>query len=332
MSRVEDDRQADQIAQRLLQEKQRAEAKTKQAKDGENAFSKLVQQSQTSKTFQTQQKQETKQSLAQQVLARVKDGTGTEAKQQEAATTRETGQRQETGKAQGRQEAKNVDEHVHTAQAGEAEHVASGQAAETAQGELMSTDRAQGREASETRSESRASDAKSDRDTKAGDRSEAGRLAGRSGMKGDLKADADSSGGQSGGGNKDGKQGGEAAAAAGFRFNPALMAPVPVAQPKASAGSDRLRAIANEIAQKIVERVRVGTNGAGAAEFQIDLRSNVLNGLSIKLSAKNGKIQAVFSGKDRDVLKMIEEQSEGLKSALQGRGLKLENLRFEVRA
>jgi len=52
----------------------------------------------------------------------------------------------------------------------------------------------------------------------------------------------------------------------------------------------------------------------------------------IKLSAKNGKISAVFSGSDRDVLKMIEEQSEGLKGALQGRGLKLEELRFEARA
>ena len=39
-----------------------------------------------------------------------------------------------------------------------------------------------------------------------------------------------------------------------------------------------------------------------------------------------------FSGSDRDVLKMIEEQSEGLKSALQGRGLKLEDLRFEAKA
>ncbi|WP_224250261.1 flagellar hook-length control protein FliK [Hyalangium gracile] len=331
MSRVEDDRRADQIAQRLLQEKQKAEAKSKDARAGENAFSKLVQQSQTTKA-QTQQKQETKQSLAQQVFARLKEGQGTEVRQQEGANTRQAAQRQESGKAQGRQEARNVEERVQTAHTGEAEKMAEGKATDTAHGEVMTADRKEGQATTSARGESRTSDAKAEGDTKADERSDALRSAGRSAQKGELKSDADSGGGQSGGNNKDGKQGGESAAAAGFRFNPALMAPVPVAKPKPTAGSDKLRAIANEIAQKIVERVRVGTNGAGAAEFQIDLRSNVLSGLSIKLSAKNGKIQAVFSGNDRDVLKMIEEQSEGLKSALQGRGLKLEELRFEARA
>jgi hypothetical protein len=328
MSRVDDDRQADQITQRLLQEKQRAESKNKQLKEGANAFSKLVQSSQTSQA-QTQQKQETKQSLAQQVLARVtKDTTGAETRQQEGTNARQTGQRQALGKAHERQETQSLQEHVHTETAGASEQMAESQHADASHGENMSADR----KSTEARAESRTSDARSEGDAKADERGAAMRSAGRSAMKGELKSDADSGGGQGGGNSKDNKQGGEAAAAAGFRFNPALMAPVPVAKPKPSAGSDRLRALANEIAQKIVDRVRVGTNGAGAAEFQIDLRSNVLSGLSIKLSAKNGKIQAVFSGNDRDVLKMIEEQSEGLKSALQGRGLKLESLRFEARA
>jgi hypothetical protein len=332
MSRVDDDRQADQVTQRLLQEKQRAEAKSKQVRTGENAFSKLVQQSQTAKTAQTQQKQETKQSLAQQVLARVKDGTGPEARQQQGATARQEAGRQQAGQAHGRQEAKSTEERVHTTLSGEAERMSQGQQADAAHGEAMTADRKLGREGTESLAESRHSDSKSEGDAKADDRSADMRSAGRAGQKGGVKTDADSGGNQSGGNSKDGKQGGEAAAAAGFRFNPALMAPVPVAKPKPNTGSDRLRAIANEIAQKIVDRVRVGTNGAGAAEFQIDLRSNVLSGLSIKLSAKNGKISAVFSGSDRDVLKMIEEQSEGLKSALQGRGLKLEDLKFEARA
>jgi flagellar hook-length control protein FliK len=107
---------------------------------------------------------------------------------------------------------------------------------------------------------------------------------------------------------------------------------VPVAKPKDTGPNARLRALANEIAQKIVERVRVGTNAAGQAEFQIDLRSNVLAGLSIKVSGGNGRIKAVFSGNDREVLKMLEEQKDGLKNALAGRGLKLEELRVEHRA
>jgi len=331
MSRIEDDRQADQVAQRLLQDKLRAESKQKEIRQGENAFSKLVQSAQTQQT-QTQQKQETKQSLAQQVLARVtKESTGKETLQQEGANTRQTAQRQDAGKTQGRQDAKALNERVQASQSGEAEKMTESHAADTSHGEVMAADRKDGREASSSIAESRTSDSKAEGDAKADDHASDTRAAGRAGQKGALKTDADSGGGQ-GGGNKDGKQGGDAAAAAGFRFNPALMAPVPVAVPKANTGSERLRAIANEIAQKIVEKVRVGTNGAGQAEFQIDLRSNVLSGLSIKLSAKNGKISAVFSGRDRDVLKMIEEQSEGLKTALQGRGLKLEELRFEARA
>ena len=132
--------------------------------------------------------------------------------------------------------------------------------------------------------------------------------------------------------NRDGKDKKEGELAAGFRYNPALRAPVPVAQPKSTGGSERLRALANEIAQKIVERVRVGTNAAGNSEFQIDLRGDVLGGMSIKVSAKNGKISAVFSGKDREVLKMLEQQREGLKTALSGRGLTLESLKVEARS
>jgi hypothetical protein len=145
--------------------------------------------------------------------------------------------------------------------------------------------------------------------------------------KGDLKADADKGGGGSG---KNDNKGGDPAPA-NFRFNPALMAPVAVAKANPNQGSDRLRRIATEIAQKIVEKVRVGTNAAGKMEFQIDFRQDVLSGLSVKVSAKNGKISAVFSGRDKDVLKMLEEQAEGLKSALTARGLSLEDFKVEAK-
>jgi hypothetical protein len=307
MSRVEDDRQADRAAQRLLQEKQLAEAKGKKLKEGEAAFSKLMQQAPAEKA-QVQQREETK-PTAQSVLQRALKEAG-------AKETKQT-----------RQETKGLDERVQTANSGETEKTSQGRQADTARGGEVSVSRKQDQQVTQANVEKRESDSKTDGDA-TNERNMAAKGAGRS--KGELKTDADSGGGGQGGGNKDNK-GGESAAAAGFRFNPALMAPVPVAKPKPNTGSEKLRAIANEIAQKIVERVRVGTNGAGAAEFQIDLRSNVLSGLSIKLSAKNGKISAVFSGSDREVLKMIEEQSEGLKSALNGRGLKLEDLRFEAR-
>ncbi|MBL9037376.1 MAG: flagellar hook-length control protein FliK, partial [Archangium sp.] len=143
---------------------------------------------------------------------------------------------------------------------------------------------------------------------------------------GEMKTDADS-GGKQQGGQKDN----DGAAAAGFRFNPALMAPVPVAQKKDVAGSERLRRLAAELAQKIVERVRVGTNTLGRVEFQIDLRSDVLAGLSVKVSSHNGKIKATFTGHDKDVLKLLESQGEALKEALQSRGLSLDEFKVERR-
>jgi len=76
----------------------------------------------------------------------------------------------------------------------------------------------------------------------------------------------------------------------------------------------------------------VGTNAAGNAEFQIDLRSTVLSGLSIKVSGGNGRIRATFAGSDREVLKLLEDNKDALKQALGGRGLSLEELRIEVRA
>ena len=144
-----------------------------------------------------------------------------------------------------------------------------------------------------------------------------------------LRTEGQGNNGGSGGGQQQGEGGGgqkDGGAAAGFRFNPALMAPVPVARPRETATSDRLRAVANEIAQKIVERVRVGTNAAGKAEFQIDLRSNVLSGLSIKVSSRNGRIDASFSGSNREVLALLEQNAESLRKTLSGRGLTLGDL------
>jgi hypothetical protein len=115
-----------------------------------------------------------------------------------------------------------------------------------------------------------------------------------------------------------------------FNSHPALMEPAPIVRPKSTGDSERLRKIASEIAQKIVERVRVGTNRAGNAEFQIDLRSDVLSGLSLRVSSSGGKINVVFSGSDRNALKLVEEQSEALRNALSVRGLTLTNIKLET--
>ncbi|HEX8440147.1 flagellar hook-length control protein FliK, partial [Archangium sp.] len=266
MSRVEDDRQAQKAAERLVQEKRLQESKNKQRTEGENAFSKLVQQQ---KAPQAQQQQ---QGIGKSVLARLQQ----EAKTEQRGDTQRTLHRQ-TDKAQG--------ERTQQARTGEGERLTQGRQTDSAQTSQATQSRQNDHGVVHTRAESRLADAKTTDDalgergealSKGSENAAAGSQAGRS--KGALKADADG-GGKGGGEGKD-KKDGAPELAAGFRFNPALMAPVPVAKPKPGAGSERLRAIANEIAQKIVERVRVGTNAAGHAEFQIDLRGDVLSGLS----------------------------------------------------
>ncbi|MFB1481992.1 flagellar hook-length control protein FliK [Corallococcus sp. RDP092CA] len=300
MSRVDDDRDAARLAERMIQERKLAEAKTQKRLQGESVFSKLVQQGQAEQA-QPKQAQELKQPLGKQVLARLTQGQGKTF--DEKLAQKETPFAKPGETTQGAQQSQRNSESQQLSKGGEARR-------------------------SEVVEEKRSTDVREGDMTKA--EGQAGRL---SQEKGELKIDVNAGGGKGsgGGGSKEKDDKGGQMAAAGFRFNPALMAPVPVAKPKDTAGSERLRAMANEIAQKIVERVRVGTNAAGNAEFQIDLRGDVLNGLSIKVSAKNGKISAVFSGNDRDTLKMLEEQSDGLRSALGGRGLALENLRFEAK-
>ncbi len=332
MSRVDDDRDAARVAARLAEAKRNEESQKNKKAAENNAFSKLVQGQK--KEAQVRQDHNLARSAIAQLLEAAETGNADAAKQADKGaqgTQQESAFKSKLG-------VKNQEGQVQQNNRAEGEHV--GQA--RAEGEQSTNQTANSRQAdqsSNTRgAQSRGADAKVSRERledrkEAGESSAGSQTAGASGArgeKGDLKTDTDKGGGQQQGGGKDGKDG-AASANPGFRFNPALMAPVPVAKTKEASGSERLRKVANEVAQKIVDRVRIGTNAAGKMEFQIDLKSDVLSGLSVKVSARNGKISAVFQGSDKDVLKMIEEQGEALKAALGARGLSLEDFKIEAR-
>lgn len=330
MSRVEDDRDAARLAARLAEAKRTEEAqKNKKAAEG-NAFSKLVQGQK--KDAQLRQEQAVAKSTLAQLLEAAEAGSAEEAKhlsehgaehmQQESAFKSKLG-------TQGREQR--LQQNTRTTgeqgqQVKEQSQQGTAQTASSRQADQSGTARgAEGRKADAKVSSDKLDERKEASDSSA---SAQGGVGGASKEKGDIKTDADKGGGQQGGGkDKDNAP----AANPSFRFNPALMAPVSVAKTKEASGSERLRKVANELAQKIVERVRIGTNAAGKMEFQVDLKSDVLAGLSLKVSAHNGKIRAVFQGSDKDVLKMIEEQGEALKAALGTRGLTLEDLKIEAR-
>jgi hypothetical protein len=337
MSRVDDDRQAQRVAERLAQEKRLQEERSTRKQEGESAFSRLLSKgSQEQGRTQKQQLNQAKDAQAKAGDREVREA-GLGAHEVEVVQEQGT-ERKGRERADVRRGAASFGEKLNQARGGEGERAAEGRLSDAGREGLAAGGRTQDQATGQTRAESRRQDAKLGQDahedrgassskTGAGG---SGAAAARGG-KGDLKSDADGGGKGNSGGNKDGKDG-SGELAGGFRFNPALMAPVPVAKPKENRGSEKLRALANEIAQKIVQSARVGTNAAGKAEFQIDLRSNVLSGLSIKVSGGNGKIRAVFSGSDREVLKMLKAESESLRQALGGRGLTLEELRIEERA
>lgn len=334
MSRVDDDRDAARVAARLAEAKRNEQAqKTKKAAEN-NAFSKLVQGQK--KDAQVHQEQNLAKSAIAQLLEAAEAGHADEAKhleqgaqgaQQESAFRSKLGSKGQEQKAlhntrsEGQQQAQVKEQ----GDQGAAQTSSSRQADQSGNAKA-----AQGRSSDAKVSRERLDDRKEAGEASSSAGASAAGVGGARGEKGELKTDSDKGGGQQGGG-KDDKGGGAAAANPGFRFNPALMQPVPVAKAKEASGSERLRKVANELAQKIVERVRVGTNAQGKIEFQVDLKGDVLSGLSVKISAKNGKISAVFSGSDKDVLKLIEEQGEALKQALGSRGLTLEDFKTEAR-
>jgi hypothetical protein len=342
MSRVEDDRQAARLAERQVEARRNEESQRNKKSAEASTFKKLVGQTQ----------QQAQQAQARAAQANVKDPHAQENIGQSAiAMLLESSEANQAEEAKGKTQnesafksrlgSKTFGENVKQTTSHEGEQGSqvrqSDQQTGTQQLKQANTEKANTSQAGAHRKV----DAKLGRDGLE-ERYEAsessslnantGGVGGARGEKGGLKADADKGGGGGGGQSGKDEKGGAGAMQPGFRFNPALMAPVPVAKQKDVSGSERLRKVANELAQKIVEKVRVGTNAAGKVEFQVDLRSDVLKGLSVKVSSHNGKIKAVFQGSDRDVLKLVDEQKEALTQALAARGLSLEDFKVEARA
>lgn len=330
MSRVDEDRDAARAAERLAEAKRAEQTKKTERTNADVGFSKLVGKNQAQQTQRATADTTKKESTAKSAIAQLLHDAEAAATHHEVEGQHEQAASQNARQtAQTKQAALGANTRVDGRQAEHAKANATETNAMTAQS------RASDSGAGGMAVDGRKSDAKvmrevmADRgassDSKQDSSQGSGGLSAK-GEKGDIKTDSDKGGGQQGG-NKD--KGGEPPAT--IRFNPALMAPVGIAKPKEATGSDRLRKIANELAAKIVDRVRIGTNAAGKVEFQIDLRSDVLSGLQVKVSSQNGKIKATFTGTNKDVLKLIEEQGDALKAALSARGLTLEDFKVERR-
>lgn len=85
-----------------------------------------------------------------------------------------------------------------------------------------------------------------------------------------------------------------------------------------------------EVIDQIVQDVRLGVNAQGAAEFQFDLKSDVMDGLKLKISTKEGKVSATFIAENVHVKDAIDQSTQELIQALRDRGLEVANIQVSV--
>lgn len=81
-----------------------------------------------------------------------------------------------------------------------------------------------------------------------------------------------------------------------------------------------------DMINKMVDGVRVGVNEVGHAEFQIDLKEGVMQGMTLRVSADGGKVSCQFIGGDGAAKNFIESNEGGLARALESKGMQLEKL------
>jgi hypothetical protein len=85
--------------------------------------------------------------------------------------------------------------------------------------------------------------------------------------------------------------------------------------------------IPQEILEHIAKAVAVATAADGRAEVVVDLKGTMLEGVTLKVSAKAGKVRCTFEGCDRNTRNLIESSKGELMRQLGKRGLELEILR-----
>lgn len=84
--------------------------------------------------------------------------------------------------------------------------------------------------------------------------------------------------------------------------------------------------VPTQMLDKIVDQARVGVNAAGAAEFQFDLKGDVLGGLKMRMSMDGGQLSAIFVAENPEVRKFIDGNLQDLKKALEDRGIHIKDL------
>lgn len=81
-----------------------------------------------------------------------------------------------------------------------------------------------------------------------------------------------------------------------------------------------------EVLEALVKQVHIGVNEKGEAMFRIELQDGVLQGASLQVTSKNGKVGLEISGLDDNARRLVQASVGSLQRKLESRGLALDSL------
>lgn len=91
-------------------------------------------------------------------------------------------------------------------------------------------------------------------------------------------------------------------------------------------GASKKALIPQEILDQIVSQVDVGVNAKGLTQMTVELKGSILNGASMNISAKNGKVFISFSGLDKESKALLKSSRKALADKLSAKHLTLAEL------
>ena len=98
-------------------------------------------------------------------------------------------------------------------------------------------------------------------------------------------------------------------------------------QSKGAAGGPER--IPTELLERIVSAIHTATQADGKSEIVVSLQGTMLDGVTLRVAAKKGKIRCVFEGCDKQTKNLIESSKGELMRALARKGLELDILRVK---
>ncbi|MBT6177655.1 MAG: hypothetical protein HOI23_10450 [Deltaproteobacteria bacterium] len=142
--------------------------------------------------------------------------------------------------------------------------------------------------------------------------------------------------GQSGKGDGDGSQGGGSGqekrdGQGQNQGQPTAVAALSGEAPAGEVNASNQPQIPQNILQEIVNRVFVGASTEGLTQFHVEFKEEVLGGLRLEISAKDGKISAKFITSDKNIGRLLKASEGQLSRAFGHKGMSLERLDVETR-